>query len=132
MQTMIRLTLRLSDMLKIIKNKKEYNRALERAYELMQLDIVHGSAVSDELELLTLLIEHYEREEYPISLPSPIDAIKFRMEQLGKSPSELADILGARSRQSEILSGKRKLSLRMIRKLHEILHIPAASLIAEY
>ena len=84
------------------------------------------------LELSTLLIEHYEKEHYSISTPSPIEAIKFRLEQLGKSSSELSKILGARSRQSEILSGKRKLSLNMIRKLHDVLQIPAKSLIAEY
>ncbi len=98
----------------------------------MQQDIMPGTADADELDLLALIIEHYERDRFLILPPSPIEAIKFRMEQLGKSTSELASILGARSRQSEILSGKRKLSLSMIRKLHQILHIPAASLIAEY
>lgn len=98
----------------------------------MQLEIKADSAKADELELLTLLIEHYEKEHYAISPPSPVEAIKFRLEQLGKPESELSRILGARSRQSEILSGKRKLSLSMIRKLHEVLGIPAVSLIGEY
>ncbi len=119
-------------MSKIIRTEDEYESALEQAYLLMQEDIQPGTVKSDGLELLTLLIEHYEKEHYPISPCSPIEAIKFRLEQLGKSSSELSTILGARSRQSEILSGKRKLSLSMIRKLHEILHIPAQSLIAEY
>lgn len=119
-------------MLKIIKTEQEYETALEKAYNLIQQDIAHGSAKADQLELLTLLIEHYEKEHYPISPPSPVEAIKFRLEQLGKPESELSKILGARSRQSEILSGKRKLSLSMIRKLHEVLGIPAVSLIGEY
>ncbi|HEY0668202.1 MAG TPA: transcriptional regulator [Sphingobacteriaceae bacterium] len=119
-------------MLRIIKTEQEYEAALERAYDLMQLEIKADSAKADELELLTLLIEHYEKEHYAISPPSPVEAIKFRLEQLGKPESELSRILGARSRQSEILSGKRKLSLSMIRKLHEVLGIPAVVLIGEY
>ena len=98
----------------------------------MQLKIAFWSVESEELDLITLLIEHYEKEHYPIAPPSPLEAIKFRLEQMGKNKSDLAEIPGARSRQSEILSGKRKLSLQMIRKLHQVLHIPAESLIAEY
>ncbi|MCZ4225506.1 helix-turn-helix domain-containing protein [Pedobacter rhodius] len=119
-------------MLKIIKTEQEYELALEKAYMLIQKDIVVGSEESDELELITLLIEHYEESHYPILPPSPIEAIKFRLEQLGKTPTELSKIFGARSRQSEILNGKRKLSLSMIRKLHEVLNIPAESLIGAY
>nr|WP_294901137.1 transcriptional regulator [uncultured Pedobacter sp.] len=119
-------------MSKIIKTEDEYEDALSKAYELIQKDVGEDSGKSDELELLTLLIEHYEKEHYPISAPSPIEAIKFRLEQLNKPVSELSKILGARSRQSEILSGKRKLSLAMIRKLHSVLGIPAESLILEY
>nr|MBC7613892.1 transcriptional regulator [Pseudopedobacter sp.] len=119
-------------MLKVIKNDSEYEDALARAYELIQGDFKEGSMEADELEILTLLIGHYEKQHYPISPPSPIAAIKFRLEQLGKPISELSEILGARSRQSEILSGRRKLSLSMIRKLHQILGIPAESLIGEY
>jgi len=119
-------------MLKIIKNEEEYELALEKAYSLMQENIVLGSEQADELELITLLIEHYEESHYPILPPSPIEAIKFRLDQLGKTQTELSKIFGARSRQSEILSGKRKLSLSMIRKLHEVLNIPAGSLIGVY
>lgn len=119
-------------MLKVIKTEQEYEAALERAYALMQKDIKLNSKDADELDLITLLIEHYEEAHYPILPPSPIEAIKFRLEQMGKSSSELSKILGARSRQSEILSGKRKLSLTMIRKLHEVLNIPAESLIGAY
>ncbi|WP_293310242.1 helix-turn-helix domain-containing protein [Pedobacter sp. UBA5917] len=119
-------------MLKVIKTEEEYELALEKAYSLMQKDIELGTKLADELDLITLLIEHYEESHYPILPPSPVEAIKFRLEQLGKNSSELSKILGARSRQSEILSGKRKLSLSMIRKLHEVLNIPAESLIGAY
>jgi len=119
-------------MLKIIRNETEYEDALEKAYDLIQKDIQQGTSEAEELELLTLLIEHYEKQHYTIHPPSPIEAIKFRLEQLGKPETELSKILGARSRQSEILSGKRKLSLSMIRRLHTALGIPAISLIGEY
>jgi HTH-type transcriptional regulator/antitoxin HigA len=119
-------------MLKVIKTEQEYEAALARAYELMQLDLVEDSPESDELDALALFIEHYEAKHYPIALPTPIEAITFRLEQLGKEKSELAKILGTRARQSEILSGKRKLSLEMIRKLHATLNIPAESLITAY
>jgi HTH-type transcriptional regulator/antitoxin HigA len=119
-------------MLKVIKNEREYEDALARVYNLMQMDLADDSPELDELEALSLFIEHYEDKCYPIALPTPIDAITFRLDQLGKEKSELAKILGTRARQSEILSGKRKLSLEMIRKLHAILGIPAESLIAAY
>jgi HTH-type transcriptional regulator/antitoxin HigA len=118
-------------MLKIIKSEAEYENALEKAYIFMNKESLKGKD-ADELEVLTLLIEHYEKEHYPVLPPKPVEAIKFRLEQLGKSETELSKILGARSRQSEILSGKRKLSLSMIRKLHEVLGIPAGVLIGEY
>ncbi len=105
---------------------------LERVYELMQKDIQPDSADSDELEVLSILIKEYENENYPVPKPNPLEAIKFRLEQLNMSESELSKILGARSRKSEILSGKRKLSLSMIRKLNEKLKIPAEILIQEY
>ena len=119
-------------MLKPIKTEIEYDNALARVYELMQTDIVEGSAISDELEILSLLVKEYELVNYPISHPNPIEAIKFRMEQMNLSENELSDLLGTRSRKSEILSGKRKLSLSMIRKLTNILHIPAEVLIQAY
>ena len=119
-------------MLKPIKNKKQYEDMLERVYELMQKDIQPDSADSDELEILSILIKEYENENYPVPKPNPLEAIKFRLEQMNMSESELSKILGARSRKSEILSGKRKLSLAMIRKLNEKLKIPAEILIQEY
>jgi HTH-type transcriptional regulator/antitoxin HigA len=115
-----------------IKNKKQHEDALNRIYKLMQKDIKEGSAQSDELEVLSILVKEFENKHYSVPLPDPIEAIKFRMEQMGMSESQLADILGYRSRKSEILSGKRKLSLSMIRKLNEILAIPAHILIQPY
>jgi HTH-type transcriptional regulator/antitoxin HigA len=119
-------------MLKPIKTEEEYDSALARVYELIQTNIKEGSADSDELEVLSLLIKEYELAYYPIAYPNPLDAIKFRMEQMNLSENELSNILGNRSRKSEILSGKRKLSLSMIRKLTEILKIPAEVLIQAY
>ncbi len=119
-------------MLKPIKTEEEYNHSLARIYELMQSDIEEGSAKSDELEILSILVKEYELVHFPIPLPTPLDAIKFRMDQMNLSENELSTILGNRSRKSEILSGKRKLSLSMIRKLAEELNIPAKVLIQAY
>jgi HTH-type transcriptional regulator/antitoxin HigA len=115
---------------KPIKTKKDYNQALERLETLF--DAKKGSPEGDELEVLSILIEKYENEHFPIGLPDPIEAIKFRMEQMGYNQVDLAKIVGLKSRASEILSGKRKLSLNMIRQLHEKLHIPADVLIQPY
>lgn len=119
-------------MLKPIKTNEHYNEALARVYELMQTDIKEGSSASDELEVLSILIKEYELVHYPVPSPTPLEAIKFRLDQMGISEKELGDILGYRSRKSEILSGKRKLSLAMIRKLNEVLRIPAEVLIQAY
>ena len=119
-------------MLKPIRNNAQYEDALARVYALMQKGLKPESKDSDELEILSILIKEYEHEHYPVPNPSPLEAIKFRLEQMGMSEAELSDILGYRSRKSEILSGKRKLSLAMIRKLNEILHIPAEVLIQAY
>jgi len=119
-------------MLKPIKNNRQYEDALARAYALMQKNIKPDSKESDELEVLSILIKEYENEHYSVSKPSPLEAIKFRLDQMNMSEAELSKILGYRSRKSEILSGKRKLSLSMIRKLTEKLHIPADVLIQAY
>lgn len=119
-------------MLKPIKNNEQYESALVRVYALMQKDIKPDSKESDELEILSILVKEYENVHYPVSKPNPLEAIKFRLEQMNMSESELSEILGYRSRKSEILSGKRKLNLSMIRKLHKVLHIPAEVLIKAY
>lgn len=119
-------------MLKAIKTKKAFTDSLNRIYELMQLDLKTNSDEFNELEVLSILVDDYEKKKFPIDLPDPIEAIKFRLEQLNLDRSTLVSIIGSKSRTSEILSGKRKLSLSMIRALHGKLNIPAASLISEY
>ena len=119
-------------MLKPVRSKKQYEDALDRIYNLLQKDIKVGSKESDELEILSILVKQYEIEHFPMEKPNPLEAIKFRLEQTGMSETELSVILGNKSRKSEILSGKRKLSLAMIRRLHEVLHIPADVLIRAY
>lgn len=119
-------------MIKPIKNRTQHENYLARAYELMQLDLEPNSPESDELELISILIEAYEKENYPIEPPNPIEAILFRIDQLGMKKSELKTILGSRSRVSEVLLGKRKLSLSMIRKLNDQLGISAQILIQDY
>ena len=116
--------------LKPIRIKKDYQQALERL-ELI-FDSKKETKEGDELEILGILIEQYESEHFPIDLPDPIEAIKFRMEQLGYTQTDLAKVVGLKSRASEILNKKRKLSLDMIRQLHEKLNIPTDVLIQAY
>ena len=119
-------------MLRPIKNDRQYENALARAYDLMQKNLRPNSKDSDELEVLSILIKEYEGEHFPVPKPNPIEAIRFRLDQMNMSEAELSEVLWYRSRKSEILSGKRKLSLAMIRKLNEVLHIPAEVLIQAY
>ena len=116
--------------LKLIKTKKDYQNALLRLETIF--DAKPGSAEGDELEVLGMLIDAYEKNHFPIALPDPIEAIKFRMEQLGYTQSDLANVVGLKSRASEILNRKRKLTLEMIRNLHETLNIPTDVLIQSY
>jgi HTH-type transcriptional regulator/antitoxin HigA len=113
-----------------IRNNKDYQNALKRLEEIF--DAKKGTEQGDELEILSILIEKYENEKFPIDLPDPIDAIKFRMEQMGMKPKDLAKIVGYKSRVSEILNKKRKLSLNMIRKINETLLIPTEVLVQDY
>ena len=110
-----------------IKTNKDYKTALKRIESLM--DAKRGTREMDELEILSVLVEKYEDEHFPISSPDPIEAIKFRMEQMDLSQNDLANIIGSRSRASEVLRGKRSLTIKMIRSLHENLKIPAEILI---
>jgi len=119
-------------MIKPIKNNTQYEFALSRIYQLMQKDLKVNSPESDELEILSVLVKEYEHVHFPMPKPNPLEAIKFRLEQKGMTEGELSEILGHRSRKSEILSGKRKLSLAMIRKLNNVLNIPAEVLIQSY
>ncbi len=116
--------------IKPIKNETDYQDALERL-ELI-FDSKKGSIEGDELEILAILIEKYEDEHFPIGFPNPIEAIKFRMEQMGYNQSDLARMVGRKSRASEILNKKRKLTLEMIRQLHDSLKIPTEVLIQAY
>ena len=116
--------------LKPIKTEQDYNQVLERLEEIF--DAEPNTKEGDELEILGILNEKYENEKFPIELPDPIEAIKFRMEQLNYSQNVLAEVIGLKSRASEILNKKRKLSLEMIRKLSEKLHIPSEVLIQPY
>lgn len=112
-----------------IRTEQDYDAALARVETLMEA--VRTEDEDDELDVLATLIELYEEARFPMDAPDPIAAIKFRMEQMGKSQSDLAPILGSRSKVSEVLSGKRELTLKMIRALHEHLQIPADVLIRE-
>ena len=116
--------------IKPIKTKKDYEHALTRLEVIF--DAKKGTSKGDELELLGMLIDNYENEKFPIGFPDPIEAIKFRMEQLGYNQSDLANVVGLKSRASEILNRKRKLSLEMIRQIHDRLNIPTEVLIQAY
>ena len=98
----------------------------------MIFDSKKGTEKGDELDILGILIENYENEKFPIGFPDPIEAIKFRMEQLGYNQTDLANVVGLKSRASEILNRKRKLSLGMIRQIHDKLNIPTEALIQAY
>lgn len=117
-------------MLKAVKTEAQHNAALRRIDKLM--NAAPGTKDSAELEVLAILVEKYERERWPISPPSPLDAIRFRMEQMGYTQTDLARLLNSRSRASEIMSGSiRRLSIDMIRRLHDEWHIPADVLIRD-
>jgi HTH-type transcriptional regulator / antitoxin HigA len=115
---------------KIVKTKKEYKQSLERFEEIFRSK--SGSPESDEADVLALLIKDYEDKHYVIDAPSPIEAIKYRMEQQGLTNKDLAQILGFKSRVSDIFKNNRKLNLGMIRKLYKSLHIPLETLVKEY
>jgi HTH-type transcriptional regulator/antitoxin HigA len=112
---------------KPIRGETDYERSLRRVEEL--LDSPEGSSESDELDVLATLIEAYEEEHWPIDLPGPIEAIKFRLEQKGKDSRALIGVIGQRTRVHEVMHGKRPLSLNMIRNLHAKFDIPADVLI---
>lgn len=116
--------------LKPIKTEADYVQALGRLEKVF--DAKKETKEGDELEILGILIEKYENEHFPIELPDPIEAIKFRMEQLGYNQNDLADVIGQKSKASEILNKKRKLSLEMIRKISTQLRIPTEVLVQAY
>ncbi len=117
--------------IKAIKNNDDYRTTLGRVEELVALDPAPGSPDADLLDVLSTLLSVYEDANFPIDNPNPIDAIIYRMEDLGLKQRDLVPYIGSKSRVSEILSGKRNLTLRMIRSLHQALGIPLSVLIQE-
>jgi HTH-type transcriptional regulator / antitoxin HigA len=114
---------------RLIKTEADHRAALARIDQLMDID--DDPRAADELELLATLVENYEDEQFPMDLPSPVAAIRFRMDQEGLTNKDLVPYLGTSGKVSDVLSGKRPLSLRMIRALHKHLGIPAEVLIQE-
>lgn len=115
---------------KPIKSEIDYRNALHR------LEVIFDAPVNtkdgDEAEILSLLIENYENEYYPIAAPDPIEAIKIRMEELNLRQKDLVGIIGGKSRVSEILNRKKRLTVEMIRELERLLKIPASVLVSKY
>ena len=113
--------------IKPIKTERDYQKALKEIERLW--DAKPNTPKGDRLEVLVTLVEAYEQKHYKVEPPDPVEAIKFRMEQLGLKASDLAKILGGRSRVSEVLNRKRKLTVDMMRSLRRRLDIPAESLL---
>ena len=117
--------------LKILRTKKDYLAAIERFEKIFQFKA--GTPESDEADVLELLIRQYEDKHYIIEAPTPLEAIRYRMEQQGLNNKDLIGILGHKSRVTDLFKNKsRKLTIDMIRKLHEHFQIPLESLIREY
>jgi HTH-type transcriptional regulator/antitoxin HigA len=112
-----------------IRTDADHAAALRRIDELM--DAAPGTPAADELDVLATLVEAYEDRHFPVADPDPLAAIQFRMEQLGLTRKDLEPLLGSRGRVSEVLNGRRALSLQMIRRLHRELGIPLESLVSE-
>jgi HTH-type transcriptional regulator/antitoxin HigA len=117
--------------MKVLKNEADYDAALERVESLIGMDPAAGTEEAEELDVLSLIVEKYEDEHYPVAPPDPVEAIKFRMEQQGLKYADMVPYFGSKSRVSEVLNRKRGLSLAMIRALHRDLGIPAEVLIAD-
>lgn len=117
--------------LRILKTEADYDKAVSRMDELVHQLETDGSGM-EELEVWGLLIEAYETERFPLVEPHPIDAIRFMMEQRGMTDADLGNVIGSRSRASEVLNLKRGLSIEMIRSIHDQMHIPAEVLIQDY
>jgi HTH-type transcriptional regulator/antitoxin HigA len=117
---------------RVIKNKVQYEAACQRIYEMINASnnpVVPGSDEADELELLSILVEKYEQEQFPTEAPDPVEAIKFRMEQMNLKQKDVAPLFGGKTRVSEVLSRKRPLSIKMIVLLNRYLGIPLESLV---
>jgi HTH-type transcriptional regulator/antitoxin HigA len=116
--------------IKPIKSELDYNNALERLEVIF--DASTDSQEGDEAEILSMLIDNYENKHYPIEAPDPIEAIKIRMEEMNLKQKDLVGIIGGKSRVSEILNKKKRLTVDMIRDLERILHISATVLVNNY
>jgi len=120
--------------IRVIKNNAEYEAACKRIYDLInanQESVLKGSNEGDEMEVLSILVEKYEREQYRIKAPDPIEAIKFRMEQMNLRQKDISPLFGGKTRVSEVLNKKRPLSIKMIILLNRYLGIPLESLLAD-
>ena len=115
--------------LKILKTEKDYDKALNRIDELMELNPKLGTKESDELEILALLVEKYEELNWNIETPDPIEAIKYRMEEMNLKQKDLIPYIGNKSKVSELLNRKISLSLTMVRNLSQALQIPVETLV---
>lgn len=116
--------------IKPLKTTKDYQAALARLDILF--DAPAGYPESDEADILAVLVEDYERAHYPIDAPDPVEAIKIRMEQLNLKQNDLVEAFGSKSRVSEVLNRKRKLTIDMIRKLSVKLNLPVSVLVKDY
>ena len=115
--------------LKILKTEEDYDKALSRIDDLMELNPKLGTKESDELEILALLVEKYEELNWNIEIPDPIEAIKYRMEEMNLKQKDLIPYVGNKSKVSELLNRKISLSLTMVRNLSKALHIPVETLV---
>ena len=111
-----------------IRNDADLHAAFNRLEKVFHA--ADGTPEADEMEILVTLIEAYEQKHYPIGPADPVDAIKFRMEQQGLSPKDLEPYIGSSGRVSEVLNRKRRLSLSMVKRLHDGLKIPYESLLS--
>ena len=116
--------------IKPIKTEQDYNEALKRLENIFDAPV--NSKEGDEAEILSLLIENYENKFYPIDAPDPIEAIRIRMEEMNIKQKDLVGVIGGKSHVSEILNKKKRLTVEMIRKLEELLHISASILVNHY
>ncbi len=116
--------------IKPIKTEQDYDKALERLEMIFDSDA--NTKDGDEAEILSMLIDNFENEHYPIEAPDPIEAIKIRMEEMNLKQKDLVGVIGGKSRVSEILNKKKRLTVDMIRELERILHISASVLVNNY
>ncbi|WP_339650740.1 transcriptional regulator [uncultured Salegentibacter sp.] len=116
--------------IKPLKNEEDYEKALERLDVIF--DAPTDSEEGDEAEIFSMMINNYENEHYPIDAPDPIEAIKIRMEEMNLKQKDLVGVIGGKSRVSEILNKKKRLTVDMIRELEGILHISASVLVSNY